>query len=781
MTTYEEFIQQNEDRDGVRLTWNVWPSSRIDASRLVVPLACLYQPLKERPDLPPIQYEPVLCTRSNCRAILNPLCQVDYRAKLWVCNFCFQRNPFPPQYAAISEQHQPAELIPGFSTIEYTIVRAPTMPPVFIFLVDTCMDEEELDALKDSLQMSLSLLPPNALVGLITFGKMIQVHELGAEGCSKSYVFRGTKDLTAKQVQDMLGIGRGVAAGQHQPAGGQPGLPGQQQRPNAPGGAPVPPAHRFLQPISQCDAALGDLLSELQRDPWPVPQGKRYLRSTGAALSIAVGLLECTYPNTGGRIMTFVGGPCSQGPGQVVDDELKHPIRSHHDIHKDNVKFMKKAIKHYDALALRAATNGHSIDIYSCALDQTGLLEMKQLCNSTGGHMVMGDSFNSSLFKQTFQRVFARDSRNDLKMAFNATLEVKCSRELKISGGIGSCVSLNVKSPSVSDVEIGMGNTVQWKLCTLSPSSTVAYFFEVVNQHAAPIPQGGRGCIQFITQYQHPSGQRRIRVTTLARNWADATSNVHHISAGFDQEAAAVLMARMVVYRAETDEGPDILRWVDRQLIRLCQKFGEYSKDDPNSFRLSQNFSLFPQFMYHLRRSQFLQVFNNSPDETTFYRHMLMREDLTQSLIMIQPILYSYSFNGPPEPVLLDTASIQADRILLMDTFFQILIYHGETIAQWRALKYQDMPEYDNFKQLLQAPVDDAQEILQTRFPMPRYIDTEHGGSQARFLLSKVNPSQTHNNMYAYGQDGGAPVLTDDVSLQLFMEHLKKLAVSTTT
>ena len=156
--------------------------------------------------------------------------------------------------------------------------------------------------------------------------------------------------------------------------------------------------------------------------------------------------------------------------------------------------------------------------------------------------------------------------------------------------------------------------------------------------------------------------------------------------------------------------------------------------------------------MYHLRRSQFLQVFNNSPDETTFYRHMLMREDLTQSLIMIQPILYSYSFNGPPEPVLLDTSSIQPDRILLMDTFFQILIYHGETIAQWRALKYQDMPEYENFKQLLQAPVDDAQEILQTRFPMPRYIDTEHGGSQARFLLSKVNPSQTHNNMYAYGQ-----------------------------
>jgi len=59
----------------------------------------------------------------------------------------------------------------------------------------------------------------------------------------------------------------------------------------------------------------------------------------------------------------------------------------------------------------------------------------------------------------------------------------------------------------------------------------------------------------------------------LIYSWADATSNVHHISAGFDQEAAAVLMARMVVYRAETDEGPDILRWVDRQLIRLVSTY----------------------------------------------------------------------------------------------------------------------------------------------------------------------------------------------------------------
>ena len=94
----------------------------------------------------------------------------------------------------------------------------------------------------------------------------------------------------------------------------------------------------------------------------------------------------------------------------------------------------------------------------------------------------MGDSFNSSLFKQTFQRVFARNERNELRMAFNATLEVKTSRELKVSGAIGPLVSLGIKSGCVADTEMGLGGTCQWKLCTLNPTTTAGIFFEIVNQ-----------------------------------------------------------------------------------------------------------------------------------------------------------------------------------------------------------------------------------------------------------------------------------------------------------
>ena len=96
---------------------------------------------------------------------------------------------------------------------------------------------------------------------------------------------------------------------------------------------------------------------------------------------------------------------------------------------------------------------------------------------------------------------------------------------------------------------------------------------------------------------------------------------------------------------------------------------------------MTEIFSIYPQFMFHLRRSQFLQVFNNSPDETAFYRQELNREDTNNSLIMIQPTLMSYSVDKGAEPVLLDSMSIRSDTILLLDTFFHILIFHGETIA----------------------------------------------------------------------------------------------------
>ena len=78
------------------------------------------------------------------------------------------------------------------------------------------------------------------------------------------------------------------------------------------------------------------------------------------------------------------------------------------------------------------------------------------------------------------------------------------------------------------------------------------------------------------------------------------------------------------------------------------------------------------------------------------------------------------------------------------------------------------------------------------RCPTPRLVECDQGGSQARFLLAKLNPSSTHatsgsGGVGSYesaiaggGGDGGGGseiILTDDISMSVFMAHLAKLAV----
>jgi len=86
----------------------------------------------------------------------------------------------------------------------------------------------------------------------------------------------------------------------------------------------------------------------------------------------------------------------------------------------------------------------------------------------------------------------------------------------------------------------------------------------------------------------------------------------------------------------------------------------------------------------------------------------LNAEDVNNSLVAIQPTLMSYALDSDPAPVLLDSVSIADTTILLLDTFFHILIFHGATIAQWRKAGYHEQEDYANLKELLEKPKDDA-------------------------------------------------------------------------
>ena len=490
--------------------------------------------------------------------------------------------------------------------------------------------------------------------------------------------------------------------------------------------------------------------------------------------------MESAAPQRGARIMAFVAGPPTSGPGLVVSQERSESIRSHTDLGKNQAKHHRSACKYYETLAERCVAASHVVDLFAASLDQVGLLEMGVLCKRTGGNVVLCDSFGQSVFKESFRRVFRRHAQdvqgenNHLEMGFAGQIQLFTSRELKISGAIGPCSSLKRAGPNVAEVEVGDGGTSAWSMGGLDPSTTLAFYFEVANQSSEPMPSHKRRMLQFMTQYQHASGRYRLRVTTICGLWHSDPNDLGLVARSFDQEAAAVLLARLAVHRSDSEDSADILRWLDRSLIRLGAKFASYRKDEPSSFRLSPEFSIFPQLMFHLRRSQFLQLFNSSPDEATYYRGVLIKENVVHSLVMIQPSLLCYSFQGPPQPVLLDAASVRPDCILLLDTFFHVVVFHGETVAAWRAQGYQDQEEHANFRNLLAAPQADAQMIMDSRFPVPRFIVCDQHKSEARFLMAKLNPSITHNST---NPSAGQAVFTDDVSLRVFMTHLCKLAV----
>ncbi|KAA3484072.1 protein transport protein SEC23-like [Gossypium australe] len=761
-----------EGVDGVRMTWNVWPRTKLEASKCVIPLAASIAPIRPHSDIPTLPYAPLRCR--TCSAVLNAYSRVDFLAKIWICPFCFQRNQFPPHYAMISETNLPCELYPQYTTVQYTLQtnpdpnnpsNAPQLQPVFVFVLDTCMIEEELVFAISALKQAIGLLPEQALVGFVSFGTQAHVHELGFTEMSKVYVFKGSKEISKEQVLEQLGL---RAAGRRPTAGYPKGLQN---------GYTNTVVNRFLLPASDCEFTLNSLLDELQTDQWPVQVGHRASRCSGVALSVAAGLLGACLPGTGARIIALVGGPCTEGPGTIVSKDLSEPVRSHKDLFKDAAPYFKKAVKFYDSLAKQLVDQGHVLDLFASALDQVGVAEMKVAIERTGGLVVLAESFGHSVFKDSFKRVF-EDGEQSLGLCFNGMLEISFSKEIKVQGIIGPCISLEKKGPNVSDTVIGEGNTTTWKMCGLDKSTCLTVIFDLSSTDQSNVPEtvNPQFYLQFLTSYQDPEGKTLIRVTTVTRQWLDISVSTEELIHGFDQETAAVVMARITSLKMETEEGFDATRWLDRNLIRFCSKFGNYRENDPSSFSLNPCISLFPQFIFNLRRSQFVQVFNNSPDETAYFRVLLNKENITNAAVMVQPSLISYSFNSPPQPALLDVASISADHILLLDSYFSIVVFHGMTIAQWRNMGYQNQPEHQAFALLLEAPQVDAQIIIWDRFPVPRLVVCDQHGSQARFLLAKLNPSATYNNATDIAP-GSDIIFTDDVSLQVFCEHLQRLAV----
>lgn len=721
------------ERTGARFSWNVLPPSRAAADEWVLPVAAVYAP-RAPLGLEPLPYAPQRC--NSCTAVLSPFATVDFGTGTWTCPFCNGRCQFPPAYAGIGPERLPAELMREHVALDYVVEARETGPPAFLFVLDTCASESEFAAAKDAVLLAMQQLPPATLVGLITFGAAAQLYELGFELCAKSYVFRGGPAVTRAQLADLLRAG---AASEGRAATAGPAARG-----------------RFLRPLGEVEESLEALLDDVCRDQQVVPAERRPLRCTGVALSLAVGLLESALAGQTARVLCLLAGPPTVGDGRVVGTDRREGLRSWSDLRKERAEHAAAAAAFYEALAARVP-HGHAVDLFACSLDDVGLYEMEPLARQTNGMLLPGTKFASDRFACTLSRYLAGPHAGD------AALAVQTSRGLAVRGAIGHARGLGRKTQCVSDRPVGLGGTAAWALGGLDAGGALAVYFDVGDAGGA-----GAAFVQFTTAFRDAAGRQVLRVTTSCLRFAPEATPAVALQ-GLDQEAAVAALVRQVVWRSHEEEPEDLLRWLDRALIRACKVLGEYQPEQPASFRLAPTAALVPQFLFHLRRSKLMQRFGFSPDETAAFWHALLRETTGNTLAIIQPTLNAYGEVGLGVPVLLSTESVRPDRLLLLDTYFTVLVYRGATVRAWVEAGHADDPANPGLAALLAAPYEEAARIAEARFPAPRIVHCEEGGSQARFLLSVLDPAQGA---------GAERLATDDVSLDLFLEHLRKLVVA---
>ncbi|OHT11511.1 Sec23/Sec24 trunk domain containing protein [Tritrichomonas foetus] len=740
-------FNQREDLNGIRFSWNVWPTNRIDAVSCSVPIGCLYTPLKQIQGRQPLPYEPVSCRQ--CRCILNPYCaaHIDYNTHVWTCPMCQARNPLPTSYHQMREDCVPMELLNDYTTVEYTLNNNSVHPPIFVFVIDTCSTEKEHQSLKDLLLQTIATLPPNSLVGFVSFGSLVYLHELKVSNFPRSYVFSGNKVYKVPELTQMLGITRQTGE---------------------------TPENPFILTIDDAELMLNSVIDKLERDSYQPPKGERSLRCTGAAIHLATTLIQSLYPQTGGQIIVLTSGPITKGPGTMATLQRSEPVRQHGDIEKGKAPLTTSALSFFNELGTTASENNVVINYIAAAFEETGLFEVESCVLKTGGWLMSCESWTEENIAQTLTKYFTEIFP---VMGSDCSIVLNCTKNFKVAGCIGACTSMNRSSDVVSEKAIGNGGTTEWKISGILPSTTLAFFIDIAASKADPVATGSTAFIQFVTKYRHiQSGTYRLRVTTTAIRFNDLTSGSHLIAQSFDQEAATVLLARYAMWKVRDEDLLDVIHYIDRTLIRFCRKFGTYNKGDPQSFSLGSSFVVFPQFLYHLRRSPFMNIFNSSPDYTSALRHSLLLEDVTNSLFMIQPTLMQYTLNAPPRAVILDTGNLQKNCVLLLDTFFRVLVWHGSDIAQWRDAGYQNQPEYANLKAILEEPVQEANELIAERFPTPLLVSCDQDSSQSRYLLARCNPSS--QSLDGLGSAGSDNLGTDEPSFTKFSNKLKQVAVN---
>lgn len=790
----------------IQFNWNVLPVTRLEESQIVAPLGCLYSPFSNETEaIPHTTNLPITCL--SCQTYLNPFIKLDRKNGMWWCPFCEKRS-YLPEYLPIPEainsvNDWPIEMRETSLTIDYHLpedITTPTndnIPLVYYIVIDTYQQFADLSfkSLIKSIIQILHKLPFGSLIGLMTFNKSVQIHNMVKNemiDVSIGDILTSTSYTKLFQEETITCLLRKLNL--------LPRVMDSNENKLLDAGYLIELNPSSIGFITDYIRNLNGLYTESFKPP----------RCTGFAHYVySIMFSQLGFRNFMGKVLFFTSGPCTEFPGKIVGE--KDQLRTHKDIYALEADNFTASSKYYTLLSYIACGQSvkKSLEIYKSSslkttkydidpiapvwsvnlivgsLDQVGAYEMKPLIGNSSGIVYLLETFDSYLLPQMISSCIDSTKRK-------VTLEVSTSNGLKtsklISNGNYALPSSYHRASKFHhlyhdkiDDELGEfdspqfkgGFTNKWKFNELSQDDTLSLFFkmETIRSNSELTKSGiSQVYIQFKIKYWDPEERKWIlRITTLRKPTTLAYLNIdsnrkseiykdHKFLLGFNQKVWVVLLARLIINKIDTNLGyssfDKVVHLIDRTMIKLLYHFGGISvnSNQPQSsnpyyrlrtmYEINENFRALPSLIYNLKRNlNLIKIFNSSPDETAFCHLWFLRMNSELSLTVIEPVLCNVEGEKvtrlPLDSSCLESA--KSESFLVLDSGFLLVVYY----------QYSQDDKLPLHPSNNDAMIEDRNELLPWKFIsdllkdrkiVTKVVFTQRNHSQARFLLSRLGP-----------------------------------------
>ena len=528
----------------ISLTCGLLPSPVIGAGDDALPFGLVLTPLGPLPEDLVLHREPLRCEK--CGGYIGPHCDVFHGT--WRCGLCATEN------RSLTLAAGPAELEavqPELSSavVEYVLRPPPRVnrnvstsgtggsgtvaPSVVIFAVDDTAGAAALADVLAAVRAALPLLPPDALVGLLAFGRVVSVYMLGQsdEAAAAGVLEALVMPAADAPVQWELDLLRSRAA-------------------------------LALAPRQQCESNVIRAIEALQ--PAPVlrsgasrhasaraPAGSEGDSSRGllAAIDLALDLLALTptaKPPCGLLVIAGLAGPPNYGPGA-----LPRPPKGAQTLQPSRTPARDAA-----TAALRDAGDRLSraglATLIACAgpaaFDIEALLGLALPC---GGSIALmrepGSAATTAALSTHLAEMFASVGRRGAAGAVTA----RCSHGMCVEQVMGGASRFKQSDGVAGDAE---ADGVCF-LGAIDPTSTLSLTLDVSDVDAHAVDMRGAstaiGVVQVALRYTRPDGESRLRTYLVSAPFATSAEDWLR---SLDVDATALLVARTAALHASATE-----------------------------------------------------------------------------------------------------------------------------------------------------------------------------------------------------------------------------------